>query len=355
MEKTAAKIIIILSALLFLVACGGEASDYPETYEANDYVLTEEAEEIEFEVEEQDIEDELAVEDIEEDIMEYEPESPIDIANFVPPTMEISEYGRQVAIEFLSEMTTIFTGMPRAETAWDEAQLIAPPTGLFWVWDNASQQIVTIDEVPEVHLGPTETGQWVFLDRYGSYIYDAPWLYAFRGDDWVSYNYAGYFRLFDFDDDGIPEIFVHFNQTFDGGYAGFYRIYKYVDGQYRALGADGWISSMNEFFWDDSGRIITFVDSPEYHGIAQYDHFVLKDDHIELHLVASMNHDEFDVWREHHWGEWGRMGSRWVVIDGWLHHNPTIFGTDIPLTPIQSLTSLENEITAIILKKLGLD
>jgi len=359
MERIAAKIIIILPALLFLVACGGEVAGYPGAYEANDYVLVEETEGIEFEVEEQDIEDELAVEDIEEDIMEDKPESLIDIVNFVPPTMEISEYGKRVAIEFLSEMTTIFTGMPRAETAWDETQRIAIPTGRFWTWDRVNQQRITTDEPPEFYFLQTYGGeQQGFFDKYGNQLYGIPWLSTPHEEGWPSFHYAGYFRLFDFDCDGIPEIFIHFSQTLDGSYVGFYRIFRYVDGEYRMLemrtlkNAEEspwpWFGSLHELFWDDNGRIITFIDTAEYNGIAQYEHLVIVDEYAELHLVVALDYVDWDAWREYHWREWGRTG----LIGGWSFESPTIFGTDIPLTPIQSLTSLENEITAIILKSL---
>jgi len=356
MIKKWAFAIIVSSIMLLLAACGGNTA---EVAIANELRVNE-VEEIETETEEnQDIEDNLAVDDIEEDAEEdedVEEEQQIETTYFAPPTMEISEYGRQVAIDFLSEMTTIFTGLPRMEIDWGGTGLA---TGRFEIWDFETFDMSLFYETPEIYFGPMEeddlwANPWVFFDGQGNRIYDAPWLYAFRGDGWSSYSYAGYFRLFDFDGNGIPDIFIHFNQTFDGGYAGFYRIFKYINGQYRMLEMDGWFSAMHDLFWDDSGRIITFIDS-DYHGIWAYEHLVLTNHHAELHLVTAMGEDDWDAWVEHHWSEWGQTPHGWNMLDGWLVDSPTIFGTDIALFPVHSLTSLEDEITAIILEKLGLN
>ena len=153
---------------------------------------------------------------------------------------------------------------------------------------------------------------------------------------------------------------VHFNQTFDGGYAGFYRIFRYFDGEYRMLGLrafeDGvqsewaWLSQVHELFWDETGRIITYFGN-EYHGGFQYEHLVLTDFYADMHLVRRMDYDdEWEAWQEHHWIEWRseRSNGSWIK-DGWMNHNPTIFGTDVPLTP---LVELQEEIMEAIKKRI---
>ena len=293
------------------------------------------------------------------------------------PTIPPEDYGRLVAEEFISTLTTIFTGIVRAETAWDEDINAPVTTGQFilsWGWDeNGVWYANTTDEVPDFYFGPIETGryEWGFIDRHGNRVlYGVPWLYTQRfehytleGELRISYsqNYANYFLLFDFDNNGIPVIFVHFNQTFDGGYGGFYRVFRYVDGEYRMLETkafvDGvehpepwraWLGSMHEFFIDDTGRIIAFIHS-EYHGVSQYEHLVLTDEHAELHLITALDfNNDWEAWQQHHWVDW----STGVRADCWTLHNPTIFGTDISLAPAQPLVDLQEEITASIMGRL---
>ena len=272
---------------------------------------------------------------------------------------QISPYGREVAEEFLSGFASLFAGVAQAETTWDGARMVE--TGR-WItgWDVESWEPIISDETPEIYRAPIETGIG-FFDRQGNRIYDAPWLYIQHGENWVSYHYAGYFRLFEFDNSGIPVIFIHFNQTFEGGYGGFYRIFRYVDGEFRTLELRAfeddvespwaWLSRVHELFFDDTGKIITFASS-EYHGIFRYEHLVFTDEHAEMHLVTALDNSDWDAWQEHHWGYWGELpDGKWGMLDGWLKHNPTIFGTDIALTPILPLVDLEEEMRESVLER----
>ena len=280
------------------------------------------------------------------------------------PLQYVSPFGRQVAEEFLCEFTSIFTGVGQVVVYWDGQ--ISVHTGEFWDgWDEETQQPIKAYVTPEIYRGPTETGEWGFFDRLGNRIYDATWLYVSRGEGWTSYHYAGYFRLFDFDNSGIPVIFIHFNQTFEGGYAGFYRIFRFIDGEYRMLEMrafkngeelpwwQSWIGSLHELFFDDTGRIISFVGSM-YHNMHKYEHLVLTDKYAELHFITGLedNWDDWETWEEYHWIKSGAITEyRWGVVDSWAHHNPYMFGTYIPLTLISPLTKLQEKITASILEK----
>ncbi|MCL2421780.1 MAG: hypothetical protein FWD03_07985 [Defluviitaleaceae bacterium] len=360
MKKTTAIIGIMLMAALFLAACTNQPTYYPA---ADDYVsATEDEIELEVEYESDPAQEyepaEADASDVSEEDTSLEDAQANDQPYTTPPSMEISEYGRQVAEEFISTLTTVFTGVLHAETIWDSESGVTSPTGRYILgWDNETFEMITTYDRPEISFAPSDTGEWGFFDRQGNPIHDAPWLYAQHWIEWSSVHYAGSFRLFDFDNDGIPEIFVHFNQTFDGGYAGFYRIFRYIDGEYRMLemksvsnGVEpwAWVGRSHDLFVDGYGRIITFLNS-DYHGIYQYEQLVLTDEHAELHWVAGMMPDEWEIWNAYHWGEWGEIDGNWSMVDGWLFHNPTIFGTDIPLTPIQSLVDLEDEIRASII------
>ena len=131
-------------------------------------------------------------------------------APFVPPAVEFSEYGRRVAEEFLSGFESIFV---IGGSAWRaSAQTVRDGerherTGRFWVMDSDWQMVLTY-EVPGIYWGPTdaEAGYWGFFDSGHNRIYEAPWLYVRWGEGWRAYNYAGYFKLFDFDGSGIPDI-----------------------------------------------------------------------------------------------------------------------------------------------------
>ena len=61
-------------------------------------------------------------------------------------------------------------------------------------------------------------------------------------------------------------------------------------------------------------------------------------------LQVDLPSDVWGNWDVHHWREWAGMLGDSSLLDGWHRHNPTIFGTDIPLTWVQSLTELETEI-----------
>ena len=261
----------------------------------------------------------------------------------------------QALIEFLSGMTTIFTDVPRAEMDWSDGGSVL--TGRFSLgWDSETGQQITTYEVPEIYFSGICMGG--FFDRDGNQILDAPWMYVRTADDWVSLYYAGYFKLFDLNDNGIPEILIHFNQTFDGGYAGFYRVFRYVDGEYRVLEMKSfengiatprpWIGSTHVLFRDEDGRLITFIDSM-YHGISRYEHLVLTDESAELHLLLEMNFDDWEAWESHHWVDWTDGTGTY----SWLQNDPTIFGTSMPLTIVEPLHELQGTITDLIMQNLG--
>ena len=270
----------------------------------------------------------------------------------------ISEYGWQVAADFLSKFDSLFTRVRAVEIVWDAEIEARVPTGRFHAgWDfNASQSITTY-EVPEFHHFWSWTCEKTgIFDRHGNKIYDVPWIYAQRGEGWASYHYADYFNLYDFDNTGIPNIIVHFQQTFQGCYGGFSRIFRYIDGEYRMLEMtayiDGeqqpWVSfgTHHRLFIDDTDRVIAFVSAD---GMS-YEHFILFNDRVELHFLDGTPHNGRE-WEEHHWSMTVFLPSgQPVSVDNWINHNPTIFGTDISLTPLR-LTDLSAEMLTYLQNK----
>ena len=272
----------------------------------------------------------------------------------------ISEYGFLAAANFLADFTTLFE--PVTWMSYDPGDGIRRFT---FGWDELNRTVIRSYRPLGIHLQHTEQGA-IFIDRAGNLISDAPWIYRRHWetyDPWINTTHEGYelyfvnyFMLFDFDDTGIPDIVMHFHQTFEGCYGGFYRIFRYFDGEYRMLDAVqyqpdgenwGWVlfGSSNSFFTDADGRIITFIDSAL--SGAEYTHLILTDTHSELHTLPI----EFDwnAWVEHHWQNWQKnQYGQMVLIDSWINHNPVIFGTNIAITPLLPFADLADEMTNFI-------
>ncbi|MCL2398361.1 MAG: hypothetical protein FWC91_01290 [Defluviitaleaceae bacterium] len=287
--------------------------------------------------------------------------------NVLTEQPNISEYGWQIAAEFLSGFTTLFTGVSHAEIIWDEDTHMPVATGRFIPgWDSESQQLLTTYELPEISFAPIAVRSSAFLDRYGNIITNAPWAYIQRFDNYTqedeltfsySHHYANHFKLFDFDNSGIPEIFIHFQQTFEGCYGGFYRIFRYTDGAYRMLEMtafqDGeqlsWVNfgEVHDLFIDADGRIITFVNCML--SGSEYGHLILTDTHAELHIISSPY--IWEEWYQHHREVWDQTPYGHERIDSWVFHNPTIFGTDVSISPLHPLTDLGDELLTYLHSK----
>ena len=295
-----------------------------------------------------------------------------------PTATHISKYGRRVAEEFLSSMTSMFVNVYIEWVDWDQKTNMHIRTGQFTRFRGQGELFGVVDYEPQgIIFVPVEDyrGRMPFYHGRGNRIYEAPWIYVRRESGWTSYHFAEYFRLFDFDGSGIPIIFIHFMQTFQGGYAGFYRIFRYIDGEYRmlemkAVDEEGellpwwraWIGRIHEILMDSDGRLITFIDSL-YHGLEAYEHLILTDSYAKLHYFAGVtgyNGGTWLEWQKHHWpgfvvteeGWWD-----WSNAISWLdyHPNPTIFGTNITLERVESLVDLEQEIENSIRERLGLN
>ena len=317
---------LLLFVMLFLVACGRCNALY-EPY-MPDYA----------------VEQTIIMPDYIPEITESARELIITIPDLPP---EISEYGFRAAVEFLDTMTSIRTGVYRAMFEWDNEQRVSVATGEFSRWDRQSHEWMQTFETPEIYFSPGGVVGFGFFDQHNNRIESAAWI--------MYENYADYFRLFSFDDSGIPVILVHFSQTVDAGYGGFYQVFRYVNGVYRMLqtrsfedGIEspwGWLSIVHDLFVDENGRIITFAHT-EYHGIFEYTHLKLTDTCAEMHLISRL--DDWERWQEwvdFHWVEWD---SERITFDSWQNHNPTIFGTDIAITPVQSFPELEEYILQIL-------
>jgi len=163
------QIYLLLSTSLVLAACGGV-----------DYLKDDDH----FEMEYVEIEPEPTPEAAPEPTLtpEYESEptpapepTPQPIA-LEHPVWEISEYGRQVAKEFLSQMTSIFS---HGEVYWEWGALDITPGLYILGWNAETRQPFTTDVAPKVVLNRFTA---TIYDSYGNRIYDAPWMPPARHD-----------------------------------------------------------------------------------------------------------------------------------------------------------------------------
>ena len=132
---------------------------------------------------------------------------------------------------------------------------------------------------------------------------------------WGSLGYMADYTLYDFDNDGIPEIVVEILPTFSTGGGFPNEIYKYDNDEYRLLGR----VSTPTFFQERDGQIIVFA-------LAEYEYavsrMILKNEGIIVENLADGNDFE---------------------ISDFAKHNPTLYSNlKTPLTEIKPLSELKN-------------
>jgi len=272
------------------------------------------------------------------------------------------------AVELLSGMTSIFTGMGRAEHVWLHQYDLGAfeLTGRFEI----DHGYVTYN-APPLFYAPMEGFGMMFFDQHGNRIYDAPWMYPRGYSDWwiLEYghfkhpNYAASFSLFDLDDNGIPTIIVSLTTTFDFNYFGVDMyggfgnlVFRYVDGEYTLFGFSSWCPYSDYIFIDEYERIITFHWPAESFGEPpRYEHLIFSDNQIFLNTIYKMCYDIFRSWNSYDELNW--IYREWLEHHqwNWTERNPTIFGTGIALTPIKPLIDLHAKITRAVVEHLAYD
>ena len=251
-----------------------------------------------------------------------------------------------IALEdLLSQMTTIFEPPAWAEVRWNDDWTAEEFTGRYVLGWGENWVPITTYVRPDIFFIMNGGG---FFDAFGNRINDAPWLISWHGSGWSMYNFASSFRLFDFGNNGIPDLVVHYSQTFEGGYGGATQVYRYVNGSFRRLENSGRLTSQHMLFVDVNGNIIAFINNA-YFGDFYYAEVTLTNNRLDMREIVSMWDLgwEWEQWQDFHWLERSQdADGNWRLVDGWMFRNPTILGTNIPITPLEPLTSLQEEITA---------
>ena len=236
----------------------------------------------------------------------YWEDSAIDINTHEP---FVSEYGRQVAEDFLAQFLSIFSFGDRS---------LGPDSGAL------------VYSYLDSGVHPPDTFVF-YYDREGNPLYDEVFLH--------NGAFAWEFGLYDFDNNGIPTITVRFGFPEHGG--GFSFLFRNINGEFVQM--DSPIAIFNQAFWTEDGRKVWFRDD-EYSGLNVgyfFAEFVGNQVVVEEIDITSP-WDYQDEWWQFH-----GMGLDFMI-------NPTIFDTDIALTRIPRMIALQNEITANIMKRLGL-
>ena len=264
------------------------------------------------------------------------------------PDQQISPFGRQAAIEFLSEFTSIFQS---------SIGLHDSNTGGFYALSE-DQEWVDIDslppsDVPLIFQGGVRSGVpdfWYtdtwgvffnsnFYDSDGNLITNVPFI---REPEFADRDYgviAVNFTLFDFNGDGIPEIIIGFHErgvsVWDtgeeqmGGGHMFTRpfiLYSFVDGVYQeiaqmptvASSAAGYLATFAPIFLNHHGEVVIYASDGHREPAAYY--IRMEDNSVELERV---NFEFYD-------------------LDDWIAENFTYIEEFLPLTDLQ------NEITELM-------
>ena len=255
----------------------------------------------------------------------------------------ISEYGWQVAADFLRDMTSIFTGIVQAEVVWDDDVMDYIETGRFILGhDRSTHKWITTYDVPDLYYVLHRHGIRGIYNLQGERIHEAPWMCS-----WGS-AYAVWFDLFDFDNTGIPEIMITMMPIFDGvqtGPTSWEEVFRYVDGEYRRLelrtqrNQHGYYTSMwnipNNIFLDESGRFITLYSDSKSGTFFGFEELFITDDYVMLYPVFILCREEHDdeVWRAWH----DHVNN---IFNPEVTNIATIFSTDIELYPLYSFRDL---------------
>ena len=187
----------------------------------------------------------------------------------------ISDFGRQAAKEFLSQIPSLFSfGFYNEEsgiyTSLGGEELQQPPLAS-----------MTLDE-------------------------------AFTTQDGVSIN----FKLYDFDNNGIPVILIHTALPFTC--ASVWNVYRFINGEYVMSGR---LWSWHSFYRDNYGQLIVCDDGGSLGLAGYYRYVVFTNDGVVLETIMETEF-RFDEDTQE------------------MYRYPTIIG----LVPVFSLEELENEL-----------
>ena len=273
---------------------------------------------------------------------------------YTPHQIQISEYGYYVAMEFLSQIPTLFLDSPVPITgrsgSWERGFELEKGQFLDSRWvDNEWQEFITY-EVPDLFFrrdrdsegNPTESHG--FFDRHDNGIVDVPWIW---GD-----LYATSFRIWDFDNNGIPTITVYFagnghDLTSNGGTPG--KIFRYVDGMYRHFegtsDAENWwhsyYSDWSQFYFCNDNNLVRYDVGFGGRQIVWFDYVTFVNNETQFTPISIYSFTDTIEWNNCITGE----SDISMDLDREHHartnlHLLPLYSMNIQLTPITPMTIL---------------
>ena len=300
MKKYTLLILLAITIMLIIVGCGNSSSPSDGTTEIlNFYPIM-------------IGEDTLGISPRPEPIIIPEPPE----SNML--SMPISDFGRLVAEEFLSQYWSLFSFGLRISD------------GYYRNFHNHEEILL---------YRPLVLWDFEFYDRQGNVIEDS--IFAESSTRNIALN----FWLYDFDNDGIPEIII------SGGIletcVGSQELFRFIDGEYRSMGT---FKAPPMFFHDELGQVIAFYNFEMHSDVFGYYYFELTD----TGMVHVFIEDTLFHWNHSHTISIQEAGEG--VSSQWFYYhssseffeNPIMFNTGRPLTRISSLEQLENEIVATL-------
>lgn len=325
------------------------------------------------------------------------------------PTGYVSAYGRRVVTEFLMEFPTIFANLARPDV-WDlQPGEVSPATiprmrgqvqndGRFNLgWDSDLQRSV-ISDTPQFIIGYTSAvNNHGWLEHVPIYTYEMPELFFKEFEDWnrtgfydrhnnrianahwMRWNslYASNFVLWDFDGTGIPFVEIHYWGNYigsgDGGTPK--ALFRYVNGEFVRVGhfphqtfpmwnEPGVFSpyfSFPTYFFDTNGNLVGFsmsyVDHADLYAFVTFDNAIANVDVIARQWADWGRDDAQILWNNYLIGELSFTIDNnrtvwWERNPDELHHIP---GCNTPLTPVQPITNLRDELVAYLTPRFAVD
>jgi len=267
---------------------------------------------------------------------------PEDILHAVDiPRQEISEFGLQVATEFLSDFWTIFD----TYAGWRN-----DATGSLYVLDRNLSPWGWVEEaatIPRAFLGthpwevfdPEEDYRWSFSFNGG--VYDA------QGNSLLSMSFvrvsdnpyrhpavASDFMLFDLTGNGIPEIIVNYIYWGSSGFgfSGQPTLFKFIDGAYRDMGQ--LLNQAAWFFTDADGRLIVFFEN-HLENFFGYYYLSFTDNAMNFELASPIEDD----WQLHH--SWDLHHHEFFLLTPFAD----MFITNEPMARFTHLDDIHRQIT----------
>jgi len=238
-----------------------------------------------------------------ENSYEYEQTAPEDPSFAVEiPEQEISDFGIQVATEFLRDFWTVFD----LYLGWRSNE-----TGGLYVLDRSLSPWGWVEEttnMPRAFLGAAqweiqeddEDYRWTFTfdgniyDAEGNLLSDLPFIRP-SSNPYSHAAIADSFMLFDLDGDGIPEIIVNYIYWGSSGFGFFGQptLFRFVDGAYRNMGQ--LLNNAVWFYRDTEGRLVAFFNN-HHDNVFGYYYLTFTDDSMMFELASPL----YDDWQLHY-------------------------------------------------------